>query len=99
MEQRFSPWRTGLDYYATIDQIVDFIVNTRRTKIVDLLSDTATLALRADLPFKTLDDILKAKEPIMIGSAGGPSDSNTQFILSLEGISQSEHEDQYLLEG
>jgi ubiquinone/menaquinone biosynthesis C-methylase UbiE len=39
-------WRTGLDYYATIDQIVDFIVNTRRTKIVDLLSDTATLALR-----------------------------------------------------
>jgi ubiquinone/menaquinone biosynthesis C-methylase UbiE len=43
---RLFQWRTGLDYYATIDQIVDFIVNTRRTKIVDLLSDTATLALR-----------------------------------------------------
>jgi len=46
--------------------------------------ETATLALRTDLPFKTLDDILKAKEPIMIGSAGGPSDSNTQFILLLK---------------
>ena len=43
---RLFQWRTGLDYYATIDQIVDFIVNTRRTKIVDFLSDTATLALR-----------------------------------------------------
>ncbi len=43
---RLFQWRTGLDYYATIDQIVDFIVNTHRTKIVDLLSDTATLALR-----------------------------------------------------
>lgn len=43
---RLFQWRTGLDYYATIDQIVDFIVNTRRTRIVDLLSDTATLALR-----------------------------------------------------
>jgi tripartite-type tricarboxylate transporter receptor subunit TctC len=46
--------------------------------------ETATLALRTDLPFKTVDDILKAKEPIMIGSAGGPSDSNTQFILLLK---------------
>ncbi len=43
---RLFQWRTGLDYYATIDQIVDFIVNTRRTKVVDFLSDTATLALR-----------------------------------------------------
>ena len=43
---RLFHWRTGLDYYATIDQIVDFIVNTRRTKIVDLLCDTGTLALR-----------------------------------------------------
>lgn len=43
---RLFQWRTGLDYYATIDQIVDFIVNTRRTMVVDLLSDTATLALR-----------------------------------------------------
>lgn len=43
---RLFHWRTGLDYYATIDQIVDFIVNTRRTKIVDLLGDTGTFALR-----------------------------------------------------
>jgi tripartite-type tricarboxylate transporter receptor subunit TctC len=46
--------------------------------------ETATLALRTDLPFKTLEDILKAKEPIMIGSGGGPGDSNTQFILLLK---------------
>lgn len=43
---RLFQWRAGLDYYATVDQIVDFIVNTRRTKIVDLLCDTGTLALR-----------------------------------------------------
>jgi ubiquinone/menaquinone biosynthesis C-methylase UbiE len=43
---RLFQWRTGLDYYATIDQVVDFIVHTRRIKIVDFLSDTATLALR-----------------------------------------------------
>jgi ubiquinone/menaquinone biosynthesis C-methylase UbiE len=43
---RFFQWRTGLDYYATVDQIVDFIVNTRRERVVDLLGDTATLALR-----------------------------------------------------
>jgi len=46
--------------------------------------ETATLALRTDLPFKSVDDILKAKEPIMIGSGGGPSDSNTQFIVLLK---------------
>ncbi len=46
--------------------------------------ETATLALRSDLPFKTVDDIIKAKDPIMIGSAGGPGDSNTQFILLLK---------------
>jgi tripartite-type tricarboxylate transporter receptor subunit TctC len=46
--------------------------------------ETTTLTLRADLPFKTVDDIIKAKETIMIGSAGGPSDSNTQFILLLK---------------
>ena len=27
---------------------------------------------------------MKAKDPIMIGSAGGPSDSNTQFVLLLK---------------
>jgi ubiquinone/menaquinone biosynthesis C-methylase UbiE len=43
---RFFRWKTGLDYYLTIDQIVDFVVNTRRTKVIDLLTDTATFALR-----------------------------------------------------
>jgi ubiquinone/menaquinone biosynthesis C-methylase UbiE len=43
---RFFHWRTGLDYYVTIDQIIDFVVNTGRLKVIDLLSDTATFALR-----------------------------------------------------
>ena len=49
---RFFQWRTGLDYYLTIDQIVDFVVNTGRVKdtgrakVIDLLADTATFALR-----------------------------------------------------
>jgi ubiquinone/menaquinone biosynthesis C-methylase UbiE len=43
---RFFQWRTGLDYYLTMDQIVDFVVNTGRVKILDLLTDTATFALR-----------------------------------------------------
>ena len=37
---------TGLDYYLTIDQIVDFAINTGRMKVIDLLTDTATFALR-----------------------------------------------------
>jgi len=43
---RFFRWRTGLDYYATIDQIIDFVINTCRMKVVDLLTDTGTFALR-----------------------------------------------------
>jgi ubiquinone/menaquinone biosynthesis C-methylase UbiE len=43
---RFFRWRTGLDYYATIDQVVDFVINLRRTKVVDLLADTGAFALR-----------------------------------------------------
>lgn len=43
---RFFRWRTGLDFYLTIDQIVDFVVDTGRLKVVDLLTDTATFALR-----------------------------------------------------
>jgi len=39
-------WRTGLDYYHAVDQIVDFVINTRRTRVIDLLTDTATFALR-----------------------------------------------------
>ena len=38
---RFFQWRTGLDYYLAIDQIVDFVVDTRRVKVIDLLADTA----------------------------------------------------------
>jgi tripartite-type tricarboxylate transporter receptor subunit TctC len=45
--------------------------------------ETATLALRTDLPFKAVEDILKSKNTIMVGSAGGPSDSNTQFVILL----------------
>jgi ubiquinone/menaquinone biosynthesis C-methylase UbiE len=43
---RFFQWRTGLDYYLTIDQIVDFIVNTGKVKVIDFLADTAVFALR-----------------------------------------------------
>jgi ubiquinone/menaquinone biosynthesis C-methylase UbiE len=37
--------RTGLDYYPTIDRIVDFVVDTGGLKVLDLLTDTATFAL------------------------------------------------------
>lgn len=43
---RFFRWRTGLDYYLTMDQIVDFVVDTRRVKVIDMLTDTASFALR-----------------------------------------------------
>jgi SAM-dependent methyltransferase len=43
---QFFRWKTGLDYYLTMDQIVDFVTNTGRLKVVDLLTDTATFALR-----------------------------------------------------
>ena len=46
--------------------------------------ETTTLALRTDLPVKTVDDILKSKDPIIMGSPGGPSDSNTQFVMLLK---------------
>jgi ubiquinone/menaquinone biosynthesis C-methylase UbiE len=39
-------WRTGLDYYLAIDQIVDFVINTGRVRVIDLLTDTAAFALR-----------------------------------------------------
>ena len=41
------------------------------------------LALRADLPFKTLEDVLRTKEPLKIGGTGA-SDINNQFILCLQ---------------
>jgi hypothetical protein len=43
---RFFRWKTGLDYYLTMDQIVDFVINTGRMKVIDLLADTAAFALR-----------------------------------------------------
>lgn len=42
----FFRWKTGLDYYLTMDQVVDFVVSTGRLKVVDLLTDTAVFALR-----------------------------------------------------
>jgi ubiquinone/menaquinone biosynthesis C-methylase UbiE len=43
---RFFQWRTGLDYYATIDQIIDFVINTKKTRVFDFQTDTGTFALR-----------------------------------------------------
>jgi ubiquinone/menaquinone biosynthesis C-methylase UbiE len=43
---RFFQWRTGLDYYATVDQITDFVIHTQRLKVVDLQTDTGAFALR-----------------------------------------------------
>jgi ubiquinone/menaquinone biosynthesis C-methylase UbiE len=43
---RFFHWKTGLDYYLTIDQIVEFVINTQRLKVIDLLTDTAAFALK-----------------------------------------------------
>ncbi len=43
---RFFRWRTGLDYYGTIDTIVDFVIDTGRSRIVDMLTDTGVFALR-----------------------------------------------------
>jgi ubiquinone/menaquinone biosynthesis C-methylase UbiE len=43
---RFFQWRTGLNYYATIDQIADFVINTGRVKVFDFLTDTGSFALR-----------------------------------------------------
>jgi tripartite-type tricarboxylate transporter receptor subunit TctC len=45
--------------------------------------ENATLALRADLPFKTLDDVIRAKEPLKIGGTGA-SDINNHFVLLLK---------------
>jgi len=43
---RFFQFKTGLDYYHAMDHIIDFVISTGRTKIVDLLTDTAAFALR-----------------------------------------------------
>ena len=41
----FFRWRTRLDYYLTIERIVDFVVDTGGTRVLDLLADTAVFAL------------------------------------------------------
>ncbi len=43
---RFFEWRTGLNYYATVDQIVDFVITTRRTRVLDFFADTGVFALK-----------------------------------------------------
>ena len=43
---RFFQLKTGLDYSKAINRVVDFAISTGRTKIVDLLTDTALFALR-----------------------------------------------------
>jgi len=44
--------------------------------------EATVLALRADLPYKTVDDMRQAKSPIMMG-ATGPTDTGGQFPLLL----------------
>jgi tripartite-type tricarboxylate transporter receptor subunit TctC len=51
--------------------------------IGSISTEATILALRTDLPFKTIDDILKAKEPINLG-ATGPASSGSQFPLLLK---------------
>jgi ubiquinone/menaquinone biosynthesis C-methylase UbiE len=41
----FFRWRTGLDYYLTLDRIIDFVVDTGGKRVLDLLTDTAVFAL------------------------------------------------------
>lgn len=43
---QFFHWRTGMDYYFAVDQVVDSAVNLQPTRVIDLLTDTATFALR-----------------------------------------------------
>ncbi len=45
--------------------------------------ESATFAIRADMPYKTFAEAQKAKSPLMVGSTG-PADSNGQFSLLLK---------------
>ncbi len=42
----FFKWRTSLEYYTTLDQIIDFVVNAGSVRVLDLQTDTGTFALR-----------------------------------------------------
>ena len=44
--------------------------------------EATVLVVRTDLPYKTFDDLLKAKKPIFIGGTG-PSEATTQFTILL----------------
>ncbi|HWP59092.1 MAG TPA: tripartite tricarboxylate transporter substrate-binding protein [Candidatus Acidoferrales bacterium] len=56
---------------------------TKFSWLGSLASDAAVFALRADSPYKTVDDIRKAKEPIVIGSTG-PGSSTYDFPVLLK---------------
>ena len=43
---QFFQWRTRLNYYAMIDQVIDFVINTGRHRVVDFQTDTGAFALR-----------------------------------------------------
>lgn len=43
---RFFQWRTGLDYYLAMDQIIDRVIDTGGVRVIDMLADTAVFALR-----------------------------------------------------
>lgn len=56
---------------------------TKLSWIGSVASDAAILAVRAELPYRTVDDLRKAKEPIIIG-ATGPGSSTFDFPALLK---------------
>lgn len=48
-------------------------------------SEGTTLVVRSDVPYKTFAELLKAKEPIILG-ATGPTDTTTQYPKLLEEV-------------
>ena len=55
---------------------------TKFSWVGSMSSEATALYLRTDLPYKTFDDLLKAKEPIMVGYTG-PADTSGHFPLLL----------------
>ncbi len=56
---------------------------TKLSWIGSLANDAAVLTVRTDLPFKTVDDLRKVKEPVVIG-ATGPGSSTFDFPALLK---------------
>jgi len=56
---------------------------TKFSWIGSAAAEASALTVRADLPYKTFDDMLKAKEPIVLGSAG-PGTQTHQFPILLQ---------------